>query len=214
MEAKVKNKTQIAYEYILSRIENGTYGPGYRIVIDQIARELSLSSIPVREAIRQLEAEGWIQYKPYTGAVVSNINEKEYVETLSVLAVLEGYATALSSSNMKEGTIQQLTTVNEKMEQALHEFDFELFSELNYEFHSLIYEHCGNAYLEEQIKQIWQRMRRIRAYGFTFVPQRAKESIKEHAEIVRLLKEKAPPNEIEHFVRQHKLNTAEAFKQR
>jgi DNA-binding GntR family transcriptional regulator len=209
-----KNKTQIAYEYILSRIENGLYGPGYRIVIDQIARELSLSSIPVREAIRQLEAEGWIQYKPYTGAIVSNINEKEYLETLSVLAVLEGYATALSSSNMKEGMIQQLTELNKKMEQALQEFDFERFSELNYEFHALIYKHCGNAYLEEQIKQIWQRMRRIRAYGFTFVPQRAKESIKEHEEIIRLLKEQAPRNEIEGFVRQHKLNTVEAFKNR
>jgi DNA-binding GntR family transcriptional regulator len=214
MESKTKNKTQIAYEYILSRIENGLYGPGYRIVIDQIARELSLSSIPVREAIRQLEAEGWIQYKPYTGAIVSNINEKEYLETLSVLAVLEGYATALSSSNMKEGMIQQLTELNKKMEQALQEFDFERFSELNYEFHALIYKHCGNAYLEEQIKQIWQRMRRIRAYGFTFVPQRAKESIKEHEEIIRLLKEQAPRNEIEGFVRQHKLNTVEAFKNR
>jgi DNA-binding GntR family transcriptional regulator len=214
MESKAKNKTQIAYEYILSRIENGLYGPGYRIVIDQIARELSLSSIPVREAIRQLEAEGWIQYKPYTGAIVSNINEKEYLETLSVLAVLEGYATALSSSNMKEGMIQQLTELNKKMEQALQEFDFERFSELNYEFHALIYKHCGNAYLEEQIKQIWQRMRRIRAYGFTFVPQRAKESIKEHEEIIRLLKEQAPRNEIEGFVRQHKLNTVEAFKNR
>lgn len=214
MEPKTKNKTQIAYEYILSRIENGVYGPGYRIVIDQIARELSLSSIPVREAIRQLEAEGWIQYKPYTGAIVSNINEKEYLETLSVLAVLEGYATALSSGNIKEGMIQQLTELNKKMEQALHEFDFERFSELNYEFHALIYKHCGNAYLEEQIKQIWQRMKRIRAYGFTFVPQRAKESIKEHEEIIRLLKEQAPRNEIEDFVRQHKLNTAEAFKNR
>ncbi|BDG45893.1 MULTISPECIES: GntR family transcriptional regulator [Parageobacillus] len=214
MEPKTKNKTQIAYEYILSRIENGVYGPGYRIVIDQIARELSLSSIPVREAIRQLEAEGWIQYKPYTGAIVSNINEKEYLETLSVLAVLEGYATALSSGNMKEGMIQQLAELNKKMEQALQEFDFERFSELNYEFHALIYKHCGNAYLEEQIKQIWQRMKRIRAYGFTFVPQRAKESIKEHEEIIRLLKEQAPRNEIEDFVRQHKLNTAEAFKNR
>ncbi|EID45592.1 GntR family transcriptional regulator [Parageobacillus thermoglucosidasius] len=214
MEPKTKNKTQIAYEYILSRIESGVYGPGYRIIIDQIARELSLSSIPVREAIRQLEAEGWIQYKPYTGAIVSNINEKEYLETLSVLAVLEGYATALSSSNMKEGMIQQLAELNKKMEQALHEFDFEQFSELNYEFHALIYKHCGNAYLEEQIKQIWQRMKRIRAYGFTFVPQRAKESIKEHEEIIRLLKEQAPRNEIEDFVRQHKLNTAEAFKNR
>ncbi|KYD34540.1 MULTISPECIES: GntR family transcriptional regulator [Geobacillus] len=214
METKAKNKTQLAYEYILSRIENGVYGPGYRVVIDQIARELGLSSIPVREAIRQLEAEGLVELKPYTGAVVSNINEKEYIETLSVLAVLEGYATALGSPHLTKEAIDRLEQVNERMERALEELELERFSELNYEFHSLIYAHCGNAYLEEQIKQIWQRMKRIRAYGFTFVPQRAKASIEEHREIIRLLREQAPPHEIEQYVRQHKINTAEAFKRR
>lgn len=214
METKAKNKTQLAYEYILSRIENGVYGPGYRVVIDQIARELGLSSIPVREAIRQLEAEGFVEFKPYTGAVVSNINEKEYIETLSVLAVLEGYATALGSAHLTKEAINELERLNEWMERALEELELERFSELNYEFHSLIYAHCGNAYLEEQIKQIWQRMKRIRAYGFTFVPQRAKASIEEHREIIRLLREQAPPHEIEQYVRQHKINTAEAFKRR
>lgn len=214
METKAKNKTQLAYEYILSRIENGVYGPGYRVVIDQIARELGLSSIPVREAIRQIEAEGLVELKPYTGAVVSNINEKEYIETLSVLAVLEGYATALGSPHLTKEAIDRLEQVNERMERALEELELERFSELNYEFHSLIYAHCGNAYLEEQIKQIWQRMKRIRAYGFTFVPQRAKASIEEHREIIRLLREQAPPHEIEQYVRQHKINTAEAFKRR
>ncbi|WJQ10204.1 GntR family transcriptional regulator [Geobacillus stearothermophilus] len=214
METKAKNKTQLAYEYILSRIENGVYGPGYRVVIDQIARELGLSSIPVREAIRQLEAEGLVEFKPYTGAVVSNINEKEYIETLSVLAVLEGYATALGSARVTKEAIDRLEQLNERMERALEEFEFEQFSDLNYEFHTLIYAHCGNAYLEEQIKSIWQRMKRIRAYGFTFVPQRAKASIDEHAHIIRLLREQAPAHEIEQYARQHKMNTAEAFKRR
>ncbi|NNU84289.1 GntR family transcriptional regulator [Geobacillus sp. BMUD] len=214
MGTKAKNKTQLAYEYILSRIESGVYGPGYRVVIDQIARELGLSSIPVREAIRQLEAEGLVEFKPYAGAVVSTINENEYVETLSVLAVLEGYATALGSANLTKEAINELERLNERMERALEELELERFSELNYEFHSLIYAHCGNAYLEEQIKQIWQRMKRIRVYGFTFVPQRAKASIEEHREIIRLLREQAPAHEIEQYVRQHKLNTAEAFKRR
>ncbi|WP_079936328.1 GntR family transcriptional regulator [Geobacillus sp. LEMMY01] len=173
-----------------------------------------LSSIPVREAIRQLEAEGFVEFKPYAGAVVSTINEKEYVETLSVLAVLEGYATALSSTNVTKEAINELEQLNERMERALEELELERFSELNYEFHSLIYAHCNNTYLEEQIKQIWQRMKRIRAYGFTFVPQRAKASIEEHREIIRLLREQAPPHEIEQYVRQHKINTAEAFKRR
>ncbi|OQP07503.1 GntR family transcriptional regulator [Geobacillus sp. 46C-IIa] len=214
METKAKNKTQLAYEYILARIESGTYGPGYRVVIDQIARELGLSSIPVREAIRQLEAEGLVEFKPYAGAIVSTINEKEYVETLSVLAVLEGYATALSSTHVTKEAIEELERLNEQMGLALEELELERFSELNYAFHSLIYSHCGNVYLEEQIKQTWQRMKRIRVYGFTLVPQRAKASIEEHRKMIRLLREQAPPHEVEQYARQHKMNTVEAFLRR
>ncbi|MDQ7864069.1 GntR family transcriptional regulator [Peribacillus frigoritolerans] len=81
---------------------DGTYGSGQRIIIDQTAKELSLSPIPVREAIRQLESDGLIQYKPYSGAVVTSINESEYIETLSVLSLLEGYAAALSSLTMND----------------------------------------------------------------------------------------------------------------
>lgn len=208
------NKTQYAYEFIRSHILDGTYGPGFRIVIDQVARELNLSAIPVREAIRQLEADGLIQYKPYSGAIVSTINETEYLETLSVLAVLEGYAAALGSKTMTREGIKRLEEINEEMNEALHNFEFERFGELNQKFHSLINESCGNAYLIEEIRQAWQRMDRVRRSGFTFVPQRARASIQEHAHIIQLLKEQASFKEIEESVRQHKLNTVKAFQNR
>jgi DNA-binding GntR family transcriptional regulator len=208
------SKTQYAYEVIRSRIVDGIYGPGHRVVIDQIARELKLSAIPVREAIRQLEADGFIQYKPYSGAIVSKINESEYLETLSVLAVLEGYATALSSKTITQDDVKRLETVNEEMNEALFNFEFEQFGELNRKFHSIIYERCGNSYLKEEIQQAWQRMSQVRQFGFTFVPQRARESVKEHARIIQMMKERAPFAEIEEFARQHKLNTAKAFQER
>ncbi|BCJ85567.1 GntR family transcriptional regulator [Effusibacillus dendaii] len=208
------SKTQYAYEFIRSRIVDGSYGPGHRIVIDQIARELNLSAIPVREAIRQLESDGFIQYKPYSGAIVSMINETEYLETLSVLAVLEGYATALGSKTIAKEGISDLEKMNEEMNEALYNFEFEQFGELNRKFHMIIYECCGNSYLKEQIEQTWQRMARVRQSGFTFVPQRARESVEEHARIIEMMKERAPFEDIEAFARQHKLNTAKAFQNR
>ena len=53
-----KNKHEQAYSIIRERIFNGTYVPGYRLVIDGLARELGISPVPIREAIRRLEAEG------------------------------------------------------------------------------------------------------------------------------------------------------------
>ena len=208
------SKTQLAYEYLRKQILEGVYGPGQRIIIDQVAKELGASTIPVREAIRQLEVDGLIQYKPYSGAIVSGINETEYIETLSVVAVLDGYAAALSSQNLKESHLKSLEELNQQMEDALYQFEFEQFGVLNRQFHSIIYQECGNTFLQEEIRQAQQRLDRVRRSIFTFVPQRARQSIEEHEAIIRLIREKAPVNELEELVRQHRLNTIDAFKNR
>jgi DNA-binding GntR family transcriptional regulator len=208
------SKTNIAYEFLQAKIMEGIYGPGQRIIIDQVAKELGLSSIPIREAIRQLESDGLIQYKPYSGAIVSAINETEYVELLSVLAVLEGYATALSSRNLTAEHLEKLSQLNVQMEEALNQFDLEEFGQLNRQFHSIIYKECGNAYLMEEIVQAQQRLDRIRRSIFTFLPQRASKSIGEHFKIIKLFKENAPFSEMEELVRQHRINTITAFQNR
>lgn len=208
------SKQQYAYKLLRARILDGTYGPGFRLVIDQIAKEIQTSAIPVREAIRQLESDGLIQYKPYSGAVVTPPNENEYLETLSFLAIIEGYATALSSKYFPDERLQELHAINEKMKQAIEELDFVKFGELNRSFHSLTYEYCDNKYLVENIKATWNRLDSIRRAGSAFITVRARESIEEHDEIIRILKEKRPQQEIELFVRNHKLNTVNAFLQR
>ncbi|WP_018133120.1 GntR family transcriptional regulator [Effusibacillus pohliae] len=209
-----QNKKQYAYEVIRARILDGTYGPGYRIVIDQVARELGLSAIPIREAIRQLEADGLIQFKPYSGAQVSPINEVEYLETLSVLAVLEGYATALSSLRFPKEKLPDLVAINEEMERSLDEFDFYRFGQLNRAFHTEIYRQCDNAYLVENIMQTCRRIDALRRSGQLFVPERARQSVREHETIIHMLRDRASFSQIEQFVREHKLNTVRAFMNR
>jgi DNA-binding GntR family transcriptional regulator len=214
MKKNNMNKTQYVYNFIRSGILDGVLGPGHRIIIDQIAKELGCSIIPVREAIRRLESDGLVQCKPYSGAIVSIINEKEYVETLSVLAVLEGYATSLSSRELLPEDIRKLEALNEEMKRVLMDFEFEKFGELNEEFHQVFYEKCSNEYLKDQIKHTTSKMNTLRHSAFTFVPQRSLKSIEEHAHIITLIKEKASFKEIEEAVRQHKLNTIEAIKNR
>jgi DNA-binding GntR family transcriptional regulator len=209
-----QSKQQVAYQKIRTRIIDGTYSPGYRIVIDQLAKEFKASAIPVREAIRQLESDGLIQFKPYSGAVVTPINENEYIETLSVLAVLEGYATAQAASLMKAKEIDELKSINEKMEETLQSFDFLSFGKLNRDFHAASIQYCDNHFLVENIKQTWNRLDSIRRMGSAFVPMRAKQSLDEHSHIISLLERKADENEIEQFVRMHKMNTVKSFDDR
>ena len=72
------NKRQYAYHVIRSRIVDGTYVAGQRVVIDQIAKEVNSSHIPVRESIHQLDSEQLIEYEPNIGDIVIGINKQDY----------------------------------------------------------------------------------------------------------------------------------------
>src|SRR5437868_401615 len=90
------NKHELAYRLIRARIETAVYQPGQRLVIDALARDLNMSQVPIREAIRRLQAEGWITYRHNSGPEVANIGFEQWQATMEVLAILEGYATALA----------------------------------------------------------------------------------------------------------------------
>lgn len=212
--SKSRNKTEYACATIRSRILDGTYGPGYRLVIDQIAKELQISAIPVREAIRQLEAENLILYKPNVGAVVQLYNEDEYFEVMAMLAVLEGYATAQAAERLSPADVAKLEELNRQCRSAVDNFDFEQYGSLNRQFHIAIIEHCGNSYLKEEIQQVWRRMIQVRKTIFPFVPKRIKSSNEEHGKIIELIKNKASSQEIETFVREHRVNTIKAIRER
>lgn len=66
---EAKSKQQIAYNYLKEGIDRGLYAPKQRLVIDTLARELSISPVPVREAIRRLEAEGLVIFSKNSGAI-------------------------------------------------------------------------------------------------------------------------------------------------
>ncbi|WP_406600314.1 GntR family transcriptional regulator [Metabacillus sediminilitoris] len=210
MEKKL-NKRQYAYEVIRSRIIDGVYVPGQRIIIDQIAKEVGSSPIPVREAIHQLESEQLIEYKPNVGAVVHGINDDLYKETLHVLALLEGYATALSSKFITYEGIEKLKQYNQEMKDSLTNFELDKIGRLNRKFHNLIYSFCPNKLLLTNIQQMLDRLDTVRKSEFTFYPKRTPQSILEHEQIIESLCEEHDFRKIEELARQHKLNTLQAF---
>lgn len=207
------NKRQYAYEVIRSRILDGVYVPGQRIIIDQIAKEVGSSHIPVREAMRQLESDEFIEFKPNIGAVVQGIDNKLYVESLQVLALLEGYAAALSAPKITPDGIRKLEQMNQEMKILLSNYELSALGSLNKEFHFLIYSFCPNQLLISNIKDVWNRLDVVRRADFTLFPNRSPNSLEEHATLIKLFKEQADFSEIESFARQHKLNTLRAFQE-
>lgn len=205
------SKQEAAYEYVRERIVSGEYGAGYRLVIDDLARELGTSAIPVREAIRRLEAEGLVAYQRNTGARVISPDPNAVVEILSVLAVLEGYATALAAPTLTEADYAELEQTTEQMTDALTVGDPLEFSRLNRAFHAAIYRHCPNRYLRETIDRAWDSLDRVRSSVFVYARERGQASIAEHRHLVARLRDGAPEAELQELVRQHKLATVAAY---
>lgn len=207
-------KQERTYAILRSRILDGTYGPGQRLVIDALARDLAVSPMPVREAIRRLEAEGWVVYQRHQGAQVAPLDEAGWMEALSTLAVLEGYATALSAPHLTGADIEQARAINGKMQDALEALDVMAVSAHNLAFHRALTERCPNAYLKRELAAIQERLNTLRSSIFMFVPTRGRVSVDEHEQLVAMIERGSKPQKIERFARAHKLHTVEAVRLR
>ena len=203
-------KSEQAYRLIRERIDSGRYVPGYRLVLAPIAAELDMSVVPVREAIRRLEAEGLVTFELNVGAQVALIEETEYQHTMQTLAIVEGAATGLIADGVTEDQLTRARAINERMRDTLEHFDPQRFTELNLEFHSVLFETCPNPHILDLVHRGWNRMKVLRESSFSFVPGRARESVEEHDRILRLLGDGAPAIEVELAAREHRLATLHA----
>ncbi|MGH9102089.1 MAG: GntR family transcriptional regulator [Acidimicrobiales bacterium] len=208
------SKADAAYEAIKADIVDGTHQPGSRLVLDQLARRLDVSAVPVREAIRRLEAEGYVTFQRNLGATVAMIDATAYGESMETLAILEGAATALAAPLLAKRDLRAAHRINEGMAASLDRLDPVSFTWGNYELHELIYRPCPNRHLVDVIGREWSRLGAIRRSTFAFVPDRARGAVAEHAELLARIEAGGSPAEIEDFARRHRLATARAFLQR
>ena len=205
------SKSQLAYQWISERINDGRYVPGFRLVLGQIASELGVSVVPVREAIRLLEAEGLVTFERNVGAQVALIKETEYLNTMQTLSIVEGAATSLSAPFITADHLARARAINDQMIACLDDFDPRRFTQLNLEFHAVLFEGCPNPHILDLVHRGWNRMTVLRDSTFSFVPGRSRASVQEHEELLRLIEANAAPLEIELAARAHRTATLDAM---
>lgn len=206
------SKQELAYNEIRQRILTGAYAPGDHIVVDALAQELQFSAVPIREAIRRLEAEGWIVYARHLGARVAPTDEHAWEEMLGALAILEGAATAAGVVRLSTNQRKKLWDLHNEMQSAAEKLDVFRFSRLNREFHQVMYEQCDNSRILAMIAELRERMDFLRRTTFALVPARMHESTQEHRELLDAIGRDAPPSEIESLARAHKLRTLASYR--
>ena len=207
------SKSEIAYDWIRARIANHEYGPGYRLVLGAIATELDMSVVPVREAIRRLEAEHLVTFEKNVGARVSVVDEEAYVHTMQTLSLVEGYATRLAAPFVTADDLAQATEINARMHRLLDEFDPYLYTQLNQRVHAVLFDRCPNPHILDLVGRGWSRLAGLRDTSFALIPSRPRHSVEEHDRILELIRTGADPDELEMFTRNHRLRTLDAFLQ-
>lgn len=203
-------KLERTYALLRDRIHDGTYTPLARLNIDALSRELGVSPIPMREALRRLEAEGWVQFRRNAGPIVAPVDATMWGPAMVCLAILEGAASALAAPFLRKSDMTKLRAAAQRMGEASVKADPMEFSRLNRSFHDTIVSRCPNRYLVEMIDQTNAKLDRLRQTMFVYLPERSGEAVKEHAEMLTLL-EAGDRDKIEAYARLHKLQTVEAY---
>ncbi|WP_417564251.1 GntR family transcriptional regulator [Microbacterium sp.] len=209
--APTPSKSERAYRHIHDRIAHHEYTPGYRLVLGAIADELDMSVVPVREAIRRLEAEGYVTFERNVGARVAVADESEYVFTMQTLGLVEGSAISLAAPLLTTEDLDRARGYNRRMRDLLDRFDPHEFTRLNQLFHAALFESCPNPHILDLVHRGWRRLPNVRDSTFAYIPARAGGSVDEHDEIVRLIETGAPALEIELAAREHRWRTMDEF---
>ena len=205
------SKSEQAYQAVHAKISAGDYVPGYRLVLSTIATDLGFSVVPVREAIRRLEAEGLVHVERNVGATVAGIDPDLYLHTMQTLSIIEGAATALAAPDISTEELARARAINEEMRGLLTGFGPDRFTALNTDFHALLYARCPNPHILDLVHRGWNRLGRLRTSTFRYVPDRAQDSVAEHEALLALIETRAPAADVEHAARAHRTNTLNAF---
>lgn len=204
------SKVDLAHDLIRSRVLDGAYTPGYRLVLGTLAKELGVSTVPVREAVRRLEAEGLVEVVRNVGATVRGLDPVEYRWAVETLAVVEGAATGQAAPFLPAAALAEAGRLNEAMRTGLDDLDPLRHSRLNQQFHRVLTAPCPNPHLLEIVERGWMRVSGLRSSVFSFVPERAAEAVREHDALLGLIERGAPAAEIDAAVRAHREATLHA----
>lgn len=208
---KTLSKHEKAYTGIRESIMNGGYQPGERLAIPRLTRDLGMSALPIREALRRLEAEGLIRFDRNVGARVTWVDGAEWESAMHVLSLLEGYATSIAAGHLHPADLEELREINARFGAALEAGDIGAARDLNRQFHVRMYEACPNDYLMGLVRVGWNRLDSLRGWDTYYLLIRGSHLVGEHAELLEMIEHGAKSSDIEAFARGHKLRTVATY---
>ncbi len=197
---------------IRADIIKGVHADGERLVEPKLAKSLGISRTPIREALRQLETEGFIEIVPRKGAVVKALTIKDIDDLYAVKASLEGLAARQAAANLTEKDIDRLRKINEKFRDIAYENPnvMDEYLKYNVDFHNVFITASDNKKILEILDSLAKNFQRLKTV-LVSNRERAKHAVEEHEEIIAAFAS-GDPDLVEKKVRWHIQNAWEYLK--
>ncbi len=174
-------------------IARGEYRPGQRLTEAALCERFKVSRTPIREALRELEAEGLVTVTSNLGASVVKLTPENMNNIYDMLIVLEGTACSMAATRMSEEDIVRLEDCHFRITQAATEKNYDLVFELNRRFHVIIVESTANPYLIQMRRLMSQLSNRFGRLTLTpMVPGQMVATLEEHPEVIAAIRKRNP----------------------
>lgn len=184
---------QQVLEALRRAIVSGRLAPGQRLTERALIEMMGVSRTVIREALRQVEAEGLIEIIPNKGPVVRKLSTAEAKDLYRIRAVLEGLAARLFAENASDAMGDELLAALEAIEVAYQGANGEQALDAKTKFYDLLYRGTGSETLTAMLSQVQARIWRWRAVGLTHPNRSARrldESVSNLRAMVTAIKEK------------------------
>lgn len=202
-----KNRAYTALKDVIVSLNIYDQAQEVRLDERQLAQSLGVSRTPVREAMAQLEREGFVHSVPRRGIYVVRKTRREVIEMIQVWAALESLAARLITVHASDDEIATLRSMFATFEDGTPHAKLDEYSEVNIQFHQAIIAMGGNGVLVNLAENLFTHMRMIRRKTIA-EENRADRSIEDHLAIIQAL-EARDTDAAEILVRNHALGLAD-----
>jgi DNA-binding GntR family transcriptional regulator len=211
IEDSKKTVTAMVQERVRQAILDGILPAGSRIDQNQLAADLNVSLVPVREALKMLEGEGFVQIIPRRGAFITEASIPDMEDLYFTRQILEGQAAYHAAEKLTDDHIQQLEEHYTIMDQALEQHDYAGFMQHNRAFHFVIYDAPESRYLANMIAGMWDLSERYR-YRYMYIKDQGAAVQREHRDIIDACR-KRDPKEVRNAIIQHMQHTLRSIRE-
>lgn len=210
-DAAPASKPRSVYEILRRRILDGAYQPGERLRLSQVARELEVSEMPVREALRLLQREDLVVINLNRGAEVARLSLERGLEIIEARMTLEVAAAVASIRHHDESSIADLQRILLEMDRA-HARPAR-FALKNREFCRVLFSRCDNGYMRQLIEELWDQVWQASSiYVFELMRDRVAETIRENQAVIDALRQ-VNTRRLEAIMQRRRRDTIAAWRQ-